>query len=70
MRYAVARLEETANEAAYRNYLADTLYYYNHNQAINNRFADLMDTKKRRMRNKTGDEVVGDLVKNAGIILR
>ncbi|MBR5678673.1 MAG: hypothetical protein IKX20_11145 [Paludibacteraceae bacterium] len=66
----MARLEMTINEAVYRNYLTDTLYYYVHNQALNVRFADLMDDKKKKQRNKTGDEIVADLVKNAGIVLR
>ena len=70
MRYAVARLEETSNEATYRNYLTDSIYYYAHNQVMSMRYADLINPKKAKQRNKTGDEVVADLVKNAGIVLR
>jgi len=51
-------------------YLTDLIYYYAHNQVMNVRFADLINPKKAKQRNKTGDEIVTDLVKNAGIVLR
>jgi hypothetical protein len=58
------------NEETYRVYLTDSIYYYAHNQVVNVRYADLINPKKTKQRKKTGDEVVADLVKNAGIVLR
>lgn len=66
----MARLEDTSNEAAYRYYVTDSIYHYTHNQALNLRFVEMMDKEKMAQRNKSGDEIVADMVKNAGITLR
>lgn len=50
--------------------MTDSIYHYVHNQAIGVRFIDIMDKEKREQMNKSGEEVVAEVVQNAGIILR
>lgn len=40
MQYAAARHRNIAEAAAFRVYVADTLYYYTHNKAIDVRYSD------------------------------
>ena len=66
----MARLKEYEREREYQNYMTDSIYYYAHNQAFQMRFADMIDPVKVAERNKSGDEIVADVVNNAGLILR
>ena len=71
LRYCVARLNEREKTEAYRIYVTDALRVVAENTArfasgnyIKARYADMIEPKKQD--NRTGDEMVADIIKRAG----
>lgn len=49
---------------AYRTYLTDTLFYQAQNQRLTARYYDIINKK---VDNRTGDEIVADVIAGAGL---
>lgn len=49
---------------AYKVYISDSLFYQAQNQRLTARYHDLLNKK---VDNRTGDEIVFDIMKNAGL---
>ena len=75
LRYCVARLNEREKTEAYRIYVTDALRVVAENTArfasgnyIKARYADMIEPKKQD--NRTGDEIVADIIKRAGLVVK
>ena len=71
----MARLNERAKTEAYRIYVTDALRVVAENTArfasgnyIKARYADMIELKKQD--NRTGDEIVADIIKRAGLVVK
>ncbi len=71
----MARLNERAKTEAYRIYVTDALRVVAENTArfasgnyIKARYADMIEPKKQD--NRTGDEIVADIIKRAGLVVK
>ena len=71
----MARLNEKAKTEAYRIYVTDALRVVAENTArfasgnyIKARYADMIEPKKQD--NRTGDEIVEDIIKRAGLVVK
>lgn len=71
----MARLNERAKTEAYRIYVTDALRVVAENTArfasgnyIKARYADMIEPKKQD--NRTGDEIVSDIIKRAGLVVK
>lgn len=51
-------------EEAYKNYMADSLFYSAQQKRITSRFYDLLNNK---VETRSGDEIVEDVIRRAGI---
>lgn len=51
-------------EEAYKNYMADSLFYSAQQKRITSRFNDLLNKK---VETRSGDEIAEDVIKRAGI---
>ena len=74
MRYAVARYKTYQREVAYRIYVTDCLRMMAENTArfakgtyVKKRYADFL--QKPAKDNRTGEEIVADVVKKAGLVV-
>lgn len=72
MRYAMARYQSQQRDLAYRIYVADCLRIMTENTAkqvggnyMTAEYEDLIKPKKKD--NRTGNEIVADVIRNAGI---
>lgn len=72
MRYVLARYKSQQRDLAYRIYMADNIRIIGENAAkmcggsyITARFADLLEPKP--VDTRTGEEIVADVIKKAGI---
>lgn len=71
MRYVAARIRSEAVTFKFRNYLADSIYYYARGQAVNARFMEMLDNDKNKKENtRTGEEVFAEIVEKAGLEVR
>lgn len=74
MHYMAARIRSEAADFIYKNYLADALYYYAQGKAVGIRYYDLLEDAKNNgsveKDTRTGEEVVRDVVKCAGLEVR
>lgn len=74
MHYVAARIRSEAADFLYKNYLADSIYYYAQGKAVGLRYHDLLEDAKNNANAKkdtrTGEEVVRDVVKSAGLEVR
>ena len=66
MRYAISRFKYEQQEMAYRIYMSDSLFYYTQNQRLTHRYADFI-TNKIKIDNRSSDEIVMDVMNNAGL---
>ena len=68
MRYVVSRINLHSEEMTYRNYIADSIWYYNQNprQYIAQRFSEILNPKKEE--EKSVDDVLQEL-QDAGIVI-
>ena len=71
----MARLNEREKTEAYRIYVTDALRVVAENTArfasgnyIKARYADMIEPKKQD--NRTGDEIVADIIKRAGLVVK
>ena len=71
----MARLNERVKTEAYRIYVTDALRVVAENTArfasgnyIKARYADMIEPKKQD--NRTGDEIVADIIKRAGLVVK
>ena len=71
----MARLNERTKTEAYRIYVTDALRVVAENTArfasgnyIKARYADMIEPKKQD--NRTGDEIVADIIKRAGLVVK
>ena len=71
----MARLNERAKTEAYRIYVTGALRVVAENTArfasgnyIKARYADMIEPKKQD--NRTGDEIVADIIKRAGLVVK
>ena len=71
----MARLNEREKTEAYRIYVTDALRVVAENTArfasgnyIKARYADIIEPKKQD--NRTGDEIVADIIKRAGLVVK
>ena len=62
-----ARAEQEYRELAYRIYISDTLYQKNLGNMIADRYIDIL--KKQNEPQKTGEEIVAEVVLNGGLII-
>ena len=74
MRYATARFNQCQRDMAYRIYVTDCLRMISENTAnffkgsyVQKRFADFL--QKPAKDNRTGEEIVADVVKKAGLVV-
>ena len=61
--------EEKYREAAYRFYIADSLYASMHNACIDKKFSELLDILKNPEKEEqaSGDEIVNDIMSRHGL---
>ena len=57
-------MKQMNEEEAYKNYMADSLFYSAQQKRITSRFYDLLNKK---VETRSGDEIVEDVIKRAGI---
>ena len=69
MRYAAARFSKDFRDAAYRVYVADSLYYSVQGKCLTVRYTDVIDTNKK-VDNRTADEIALDVIKNCGLVVK
>lgn len=74
MRYAMARYKKHRRDVAYRIYVTECLRTISENTAkyaggnyITKRFSDVYYARQENER--TGEEIVADLIKNAGLVV-
>ena len=67
MRYVMARYNDYKRDLTYRYYLTDTLFHYAHNRAMKYRYADIVEKKVKLVPEKSGNEIVADVVSRAGL---
>lgn len=65
MRYVEARIDEYNREEAYRIYVTKSLQLVPQNSYITTPFTDILEPKK--VDNRTGEEIVTDVMKHAGL---
>jgi hypothetical protein len=71
MRYVAARIRSEAATFKFRNYLADSIYYYARGQAVSARFSEVLnDNKVKKADTRTGEEVFAEVVEKAGLEVR
>lgn len=68
MRYVLARLEENNREEAYRIFVTKSLQLIPQNKYLTMDYVDTIKPKK--IDNKTGNEIVIDTIKKAGLRLK
>lgn len=69
MRYVIARIEEDTREMIYRFYVAQSLQLAPQGKYKTQSFYDILYPKEPE-EEKTAEEIVQDVVKKAGLILR
>lgn len=62
-----AKLEKSIQEAQFRVYITDALYYAPRNQWMSKRFVELIDEPKKPKDNRSGDEVAAEVIKRLGL---
>lgn len=67
MQYVLARLEQEARDFAYKVYITDSIYYYMDGQRVTIRWEDSL---KKKPDHRTAQEIVGDTLLGAGLILK
>lgn len=67
MRYVEARLDEYQREKAYRSYVTRSLQLIPQNAYITASFDELLNPQKAKESAKTGDEIVADVMAQAGL---
>lgn len=65
MRYVKARLEKEQRDEAYRIFVCDSLQLMPQNKYISKRYSDLINKDKEPQ--KSGDEIVLDIMSRAGL---
>ena len=65
MRYFLARLKRYQEERIYRIYVTDSLYYQGRGMTTASRYIDLI--KPQKVDNRTGDEIVNDVIAKMGL---
>lgn len=65
MRYVKARLEKEQRDEAYRIFVCDSLQLMPQNKYLAKRYSDLI--KKDKEPQKSGDEIVLDIMSRAGL---
>lgn len=65
MRYVKARLEKEQRDEAYRIFVCDSLQLMPQNKYLAKRYSDLI--KKDKESQKSGDEIVLDIMSRAGL---
>ena len=56
-------------DALYRYYIADSLYYAKRNSMLSNRFYDIVNKRENEQDNRTGDEIAADVINRMGLNL-
>lgn len=74
MHYMAARIRSEAADFTFKNYLADSIYYYAQGKAVGLRYHDLLEDAKNNINAKkdtrTGEEVFAEVVEKAGLEVR
>lgn len=65
-----ARIRSDAADFIFKNYLADSIYYYARGQATNVRYSDLLNSKKKPEDKRTPEQIVDDVIHDAGLEVR
>ena len=66
MQYAKAREAEKVERKAYQYYISDSLFYAGQQMRLADRFSDLLEKTKNREPEKTGDQIVEEMLKKNG----
>jgi hypothetical protein len=66
LQYAKAREAEQRAQMKYKLYVADSLFYSQQNMRLAERFSDILNKKRKEMQEKTGDEIVQDIITKHG----
>jgi len=63
-----AREEERRDDTIYRLYVTDSLFYMNQNMRLVEKYTDILKrNRKERQPQKTGDEIVKDMLNKHGL---
>ena len=71
MDFIVALFQKEQEDMAYRIYVTDALKLLteNGNQTLNIRFAELLEKRNKPQDNRSGEEIVADVIKRCGLVV-
>ena len=71
MDFIVALFQKEQEDMAYRIYVTDALKLLteNGNRTLNFRFAELLEKRNKPQDNRSGEEIVADVIKRCGLVV-
>ena len=71
MDFIVALFQKEQEDMAYRIYVTDALKLLteNGNRTLNIRFAELVEKRNKPQDNRSGEEIVADVIKRCGLVV-
>lgn len=67
MRYVEARIDDFNREEAYRIYVSKSLQLIPQNKCLQKSYSEIINESKRERDTRSGDEIVADIMLNAGL---